>query len=181
MSNNFSEEPLKEGDQGFINFRNDEYFMRRAIAQSEMAASKDEVPIGAVIVKDGEIIAQAYNQQETLKDATAHAEIIALTQASTAVENWRLSDCTLYVTKEPCPMCAGALVNARIKRVVYGIHDQRCGGFSSFNIHQHDGLLHSFPIEGGLMEFDCLGILQDFFQRRRAEVKAQKKLNKAKD
>ena len=174
MSNDF----LKEGDEGFINFRNDEYFMRRAIAQSEMAAAQDEVPIGAVIVRDGEIIAQAYNQQEILKDATAHAEIIALTQAATAVDNWRLNECTLYVTKEPCPMCAGALVNSRIKRVVYGIHDQRCGGFSSFKIHEHDGLLHSFPVEGGVMEFDCLGILQEFFQRRRAEAKAKKKEEK---
>ena len=156
--------------------RSDEFFMGLALGQAQQAFERDEVPIGAIIVHNDKVIAKAYNQQETLKDATAHAEILAITQASDQLNNWRLNDCTLYVTKEPCPMCAGALVNARISRVVYGVRDQRCGGFHAFSIHNHEGLLHSYETVHS-MEFECLDILQRFFKKRRAEAKALKKQN----
>ena len=109
----------------------DEYFMRSALRLAERAAMEGEVPVGAVIVKDEMIIAKGWNQVEMLKDATAHAEILAITGAAAALGDWRLEDCTLYVTKEPCAMCAGALVNSRIKKIVYGLSDPRsgcCGG-----------------------------------------------------
>ena len=110
-----------------VQSRNDEFFMREALRLAEIAAAADEVPIGAVAVKDGEIVARAWNQVEQRKDATAHAELLALTAASETVGDWRLDGVTLYVTKEPCAMCAGALVNTRVDRVVYGMADPRSG------------------------------------------------------
>src|SRR5215468_4216957 len=105
----------------------DEYFMREALRQAQKAYAADEVPIGAVVVREGRIIARAFNQVELLKDATAHAEMLAVTQAEEAVGDWRLNECTLYVTKEPCPMCAGAIVHVRLARVVYGAPDVKAG------------------------------------------------------
>ncbi len=152
--------------------------MRIALRQAEQAFQAGEVPIGAVIVHNNEVIAKAWNQVEILKDATAHAEILAITQASAQLERWRLHGCTLYVTKEPCPMCAGALVNARIDRVVYGLADPRCGGCDGdLNIHQHEGLLHKYPVEGGCLENECQFIIQSFFKMRRQQQKDEKNEN----
>jgi tRNA(adenine34) deaminase len=111
-----------------MDFSSDEYFMREALRQARRALAADEVPIGAVVVREGEILSRAWNQVEMLKGATAHAEMLAITQAEAAVGDWRLNDCDLYVTKEPCPMCAGAIVHARLRRVVFGCPDPKCGG-----------------------------------------------------
>src|SRR5438128_11318037 len=122
---------------------NEEYFMREALRQAQKAYDTDEVPVGAVIVRAGKIIARAYNQVELLKDATAHAEMLALTQAETAVGDWRLSDCDLYVTKEPCAMCAGALVHVRVRRVIFGCADTRGGAAGSvMTLLQHASFNH---------------------------------------
>src|SRR5258708_33036764 len=115
-------------DDPIIDLHSDDYFMGEALRQAAKAFEREEVPIGAVVVREGRIIARAFNQVEELKDATAHAEMLALTQAESAVGDWRLTDCTLYVTKEPCVMCAGALVHVRMRRVVFGCADPRSGG-----------------------------------------------------
>ena len=149
---------------------NEEYFMREALRQAQKAYDTDEVPVGAVIVRAGKIIARAYNQVELLKDATAHAEMLALTQAETAVGDWRLSDCDLYVTKEPCPMCAGALVHTRIRRVIFGCTDPSAGAAGSvLNLLQMPGLNHRCDIGSGVLQGECATILQNFFRRRRDE------------
>src|SRR6266516_1777267 len=122
---------------------NDEDFMREALRQAQKAYAADEVPVGAVVVRAGRIIARAFNQVELLKDATAHAEMLAVTQAENVVNDWRLTECTLYVTKEPCPMCAGALVHARLARLVYGVADPKGGAAgSAMNLLQTDFLNH---------------------------------------
>src|SRR5436190_19370113 len=112
-------------DEPIIDLQSDHYFMGEALRQAAKAFEAEEVPVGAVVVRAGRIIGRAFNQVEMLKDATAHAEMLALTQAEQAVGDWRLTDCTLYVTKEPCPMCAGALVHVRMRRVVFGCTDPR--------------------------------------------------------
>ena len=148
----------------------DEKFMRMAIAQADIAEQNSDVPIGAVIVYQNQIIGKAYNQREQLKDPTAHAEIIALTQAAAFLESWRLNDCTMYVTLEPCPMCAGALVLARMKRLVYGCDDPKTGAVKSlYNIVQDERLNHRLEVTSGVLADECSKILQDFFQRRRIE------------
>ena len=150
-----------------------ERFMRMALRQALAAADLEEVPVGAVIVRDGQLIAQAHNQVELLKDPTAHAEILAITQAAAALQEWRLTDTSLYVTKEPCPMCAGAIVLARIPRVVWGVADPARGGaVSLFPIFQNPRLNHRVEFEGGLLEEECRGLLQDFFRRRRRDQAA---------
>lgn len=143
---------------------NDEYFMKQAIRQAEIAGSEGEVPVGAVAVLDANIIARAYNQVEKLKDATAHAEMIVLTQAASAVGDWRLENVDIYVTKEPCAMCAGAMVNARIRRLVYGMPDIRsgCAG-SALNITSFPGMLHKVEVCGGILEEECRALIQSFF------------------
>jgi tRNA(adenine34) deaminase len=147
----------------------DEKFMRLALRQAEMAFDAKEVPIGCVIVKEGKVIGKGYNQVETLKDATAHAEILAIGAASSAVENWRLSDCTLYVTLEPCPMCAGAILNSRISRVVYGSPDSRFGGCgTTVDVISNNALKRDVVITSGVLAEECLGLLQLFFQEMRA-------------
>ena len=149
-------------------------FMRMAFSQAERAAEAGEVPIGAIIIKDYELIGKAHNQVELLKDPTAHAEMISITQAATAVGDWRLDGATLYVTKEPCPMCAGAIVQARIARVVWGATDpQRGGAISLFNILQNDALNHRVEIMTGVMEFECAGILKSFFREQRLKKAPQ--------
>jgi len=126
--------------------------------------------VGAVVVRDGKIISRAYNQVELLKDATAHAEMLALTQAEAAVGDWRLTDCDLYVTKEPCPMCAGALVHTRIRRVIFGCPDPSAGAAGSvMNLFQMPALNHRCEITSAVLQQECAAILQDFFRKRRAE------------
>src|SRR6266550_4905373 len=147
---------------------NDEFFMREALRQAQKACEADEVPVGAVVVRAGKIIARAYNQVELLKDATAHAEMLALTQAEAAVGDWRLTECDLYVTKEPCAMCAGALVHTRIRRVIFGCTDPVAGAAGSvMNLLQMPGLNHRCGIASGVLQNECAAILQDFFRGRR--------------
>jgi len=151
-----------------IEIPTDKNFMREALRQAKKAYDADEVPIGAVVVRGGKIIGRAYNQVELLKDATAHAEMLALTQAEAAVGDWRLTDCDLYVTKEPCPMCAGALVHVRIRRIIFGCADLRAGAAGSIiNLLQLPSLNHQCEITSGVLERECAAILQDFFRKRR--------------
>jgi len=150
---------------------NDEYFMHEALRLANKAAAANEVPIGAVIVRARKIIARAYNQVELLKDATAHAEMLALTQAEAAVGDWRLTDCDLYVTKEPCAMCAGALVHTRIRRVIFGCADPVGGAAGSvINLLQMAGFNHRCDVASGVLEDQCAIILQDFFRKRREQI-----------
>ena len=143
--------------------------MREALRLAEKAREADEVPVGAVVIRDGKIIARAYNQVELLKDATAHAEMLALTQAEAAVGDWRLTDCDLYVTKEPCVMCAGAIIHTRIRRVIFGCADPRSGGGGGIvNLLQHPALNHHCEITAGVLHEQCASILQDFFRKKRA-------------
>ena len=146
----------------------DTYFMSEALRLATKAFEKEEVPVGAVVVRDGKIIGRAHNQVELLKDATAHAEMLAITQAEAAVGDWRLNDCDLYVTKEPCVMCAGALVHVRMRRVIFGCADERSGGAGGqVNLLQMRGLNHRCAIASGVLRDECAGLLQSFFQARR--------------
>ena len=146
----------------------DEYFMRDALRQAEKAYAANEVPVGAVVVRAGKIISRAHNQVELLKDATAHAEMLALTQAEAAVGDWRLTDCDLYVTKEPCAMCAGAVVHTRIRRVIFGCPDPAAGAAGSMmNLLQKPTFNHRCEITSGVLQKECAAILQEFFRKRR--------------
>jgi len=148
----------------------DEYFMREALRQGQKAYAADEVPVGAVVVREDKIIGRAHNQVELLRDATAHAEMLALTQAEAAVGDWRLTDCDLYVTKEPCAMCAGALVHTRIRRVIFGCADPSAGAAGSLlNLLQMQSFNHHCQITFGILQKECAAILQDFFRKRREE------------
>jgi tRNA(adenine34) deaminase len=148
----------------------DECFMKYAIDQANIAEENGDVPIGAVIVYQNQIIAKACNQRELLNDPTAHAEIIALTQAAEYVGSWRLEGCTIYVSLEPCCMCAGALVLARIERLVYGCVDPKTGAAGSlYNIVQDERLNHRLEVTSGILSEQCSLVLQDFFRRRRME------------
>src|SRR6201987_4966141 len=151
-----------------LDFASDTYFMGEALRQARRAWSAEEVPVGAVIVSGGNIIARAWNQVETLKDATAHAEMLAITQAESVVGDWRLDDCDIYVTKEPCPMCAGAIVQARIRRVIYGCPDPKTGGAGGLiNLLQMPPLNHQCEITRGVREMECREVLQRFFRAKR--------------
>ena len=146
----------------------DEHFMKLAIEQARIAEENGDVPIGAVIVYQNQIIGKAYNQREQLQDPTAHAEIIALTQAAAALENWHLNGCTMYVTLEPCPMCAGALVLGRLDRLVYGCDDPKAGACGSlYNIVQDERLNHHLEVTSGVLQDQCRKQLQEFFAQRR--------------
>jgi tRNA(adenine34) deaminase len=146
----------------------DRAMMGRALELARAAIDLGEVPVGALIVRDLEIIAQAYNLRETLNDATAHAERVAITLAGRALGSWRLAGCTLYVTLEPCPMCAGAIVQARIDRLVYGAKDPKAGACSSlYRLVSDSRLNHRSAITAGVMEQECGEILSLFFQERR--------------
>lgn len=143
-------------------------WMEAALREAERAYDQGEVPIGCVIVKDGRCIARGYNQVETLKDATAHAEVLAIGAASSALENWRLSGATLYVTLEPCPMCAGAILNSRISRIVYGSPDTRFGGCgTTIDVITNNALGQKVQVTGGVKAEECLGILKAFFMEMR--------------
>lgn len=153
-----------------IDLSSDAYFMKEALRLAAKAFEKEEVPVGAVVVRDGKIIARASNQVEMLKDATAHAEMLAITQAEAAVGDWRLSDCDLYVTKEPCAMCAGALVHVRMRRVIFGCADPRAGAAGGvLNLLQFPSLNHRCEITSGVLQQECANLLQSFFKARRRD------------
>src|SRR5690348_14058836 len=155
-------------EEPIIDLQSDHYFMGEALRQAARAFAAEEVPVGAVVVRDGRIIARAHNQVELLKDATAHAEMLAITAAEEAVGDWRLTDCTLYVTKEPCPMCAGAGVHVRLARVVFGANDPKAGAAgSALNLFQFPTLNHQSAITGGVREAECRHLLQSFFAQQR--------------
>ena len=152
-----------------IDLHSDDYFMGEALRQAVRAGEHGEVPVGAVIVRAGKIIARAFNQVETLKDATAHAEMLALTQAENATGDWRLTDCTLYVTKEPCPMCAGAVVHTRLARVVFGAPDPKGGAAGgALTLLQFPTLNHRCAITAGVRLEECRALLRSFFAAQRA-------------
>lgn len=155
-------------DEPIIDLQSDDYFMREALRQAARAYEAEEVPVGAVIVRAGRIIARAFNQVELLKDATAHAEMLAITAAEEAVGDWRLTDCSLYVTKEPCPMCAGAIVHVRLARVVFGASDLKAGAAGSvLNLLQFPTLNHRCEVTAGVREPECRALLQNFFAAQR--------------
>ena len=150
----------------------DEIYMSEALKQASEAFEKDEVPVGAVIVHDGRIIARAHNQIEMLKDPTAHAEMIAVTQAAAYLGSERLPGCSIYATIEPCSMCAGALVLARVKRIYYGAKDPKTGACGSvFDIADNKKLNHRIKVTGGVLAKDCGRLLSEFFKRKRKQGK----------
>ena len=150
----------------------DERRMEEALRLAQRAAEAGEVPVGAVIVREGHILGRAHNQVETLHDATAHAEMIAITQAAEALENWRLEGAEIYVTLEPCPMCAGALVNSRVSRIIYGADDPIAGACGSvFNIVNEKRLNHRIPVVKGVLAERCSELLKSFFRARRQASK----------
>jgi tRNA(adenine34) deaminase len=160
-------------DLGVVDPKLDEKFMDEALRQAHKARTAEEVPIGAIIVRKGALIARAYNQVELLKDATAHAEMLAITQAEAAVGDWRLSDCTLYVTKEPCPMCAGAIMLSRLQRVVFGVGDPKMGAVGgALNLLEMPGSNHRCAWTGGVRADESKGLLQDFFKEQRAKAES---------
>ena len=146
-----------------------ERFMLEALKQAKKAQQNDEVPIGAVIVKDGKIIAKAYNRRNTDKLACAHAEVLAINKACKTLGDWRLNGCSLYVTLEPCPMCAGACFNARLDEVVYGATDEKSGAFSACGLNMQQQLLlnHKLRVQSGVMQKQCKQIIEDFFKSKR--------------
>lgn len=155
-----------------VNLQKDELFMREALAQADQAAQKGEIPVGAVIVKNGEVLSATHNLCEELHDATAHAERLAISEAGKKTGSWRLSDCTLYVTLEPCPMCTGACINSRIGRIVYAAKDPRAGACESL-VKLPAYPLESAPVcEGGLLEEEALELLRTFFLKKRSDKKA---------
>ena len=153
-----------------MNILNDDvFFMRLALKEAQIAADSGEIPCGAVIVLDNIVIGKAHNQTEKINDATAHAEILAITQASQYLKNWRLKNTVMYVTKEPCPMCAGAIVLSRIKRVVWGMSDPKRGGAQSkFNILKDPNLNHKVDFTAGVLQDDCMILMQNFFKNIRS-------------
>jgi len=147
-------------------------FMRLALREAERARREQEVPVGAIVVRDGRVIARAHNRPLQLKDPTAHAEVLALRRAARKVGNYRLSGCTLYVTIEPCAMCAGAMVQARLKRVVFGASDPKAGaGGSVLSVLSHPGLNHRVEVTEGVLGEDCAAILKKFFRNKRKKKK----------
>nr|WP_241033775.1 tRNA adenosine(34) deaminase TadA [Vibrio maerlii] len=149
--------------------------MRRAMELAEQAENEGEVPVGAVLVKDGEVIAEGWNRSIGTHDATAHAEVETLRRAGQVLENYRLLDTTLYVTLEPCPMCAGALLHSRVKRIVFGAPDLKAGAAGTvLNLFEHQAAYHYADVESGLLEEECRHQLQAFFKKRRKEKKALK-------
>ena len=153
----------------------DERFMRLALEQAELAAQIGEVPIGAVVVCDGKVVAAAHNRRETDADPSAHAEFSALVAAARRLGRWRLTGCTVYVTLEPCLMCAGLMVNARIDRCVYGAPDPKGGALGTlYDVSRDPRLNHAFEVAAGVLQDECAELLRTFFKRRRAEARAAK-------
>ena len=146
------------------------YYMKLALEQAQLAAKQQEIPIGAVLVKEDKVIAHAHNMRETWQDGTAHAEIIVIQQACKILHSWRLTGCTLYVTVEPCPMCAGALIMSRIDRLVYGCADSKAGASESlFNITNNPQLNHRLQVTAGVCETECREIMRNFFANKRSK------------
>jgi tRNA(adenine34) deaminase len=159
-------------EEPVIDLASDHFFMGEALRQAARAYQAEEVPVGAVIVRDLQVIARAFNQVEMLKDATAHAEMLAVTQAEEVIGDWRLNECTLYVTKEPCPMCAGALVHARAGRVVFGVSDPKAGAAGGvMNLLQYPTFNHRCEVTRGVREQECRTLLQSFFAEQREKKK----------
>lgn len=155
----------------------DQYFMQQAFKLAQKAEEYNEIPVGAVVVYEGKIIGEGFNQSILLNDPSAHAEMLAIRQAGKYLNNYRLLDCTLYVTLEPCPMCAGLLVHSRIKRLVYASSDLKTGAAgSTFNLVCNEQLNHQIAVTGGILQAECSQLLSSFFKRRRNEKKAAKKL-----
>ena len=151
-----------------IDLGSDTYFMGEALRQALLASEADEVPVGAIVTHHGKIIARAFNQVEMLKDATAHAEMLAITQATSVIGDWRLNECEIYITKGPCPMCAGAMVHARLSRVIFGCPSTKDGAAGSLlNLLQHPALNHRCEITQGVRLDECRGLLRQFFQQKR--------------
>lgn len=148
---------------------NDEKFMQEAIKEAWHAAVKDEAPVGAVVVADGKVIARGHNLRERLGDPTAHAELLAIRQAALVIESWRLNECTMYVTMEPCPMCAGAAIQARLKRIVYGASDPKAGAAGScLDLLAMDCFNHRVEVTGGVCRDKCARVVQEFFRKLRS-------------
>ena len=146
----------------------DIFYMREALSEARAAAADDEVPVGAVMVRDGEIIARARNRREKDKNPLSHAEIKIINDTSSTLGGWRLTRCTLYVTLEPCPMCAGAIINSRIERVVFGAYDEKAGAFGTMlNLTEYP--LFKPEIEGGVLKEECSSILSEFFKKKRGK------------
>lgn len=166
--------PDRNEPEPVIDLTSDQFFMGEALRQAQRAYLAEEVPVGAVIVHEGRIIARAFNQVETLKDATAHAEMLALTQAEAGLGDWRLTGCDLYVTKEPCPMCAGAIVHCRIRRVIYGCPDEKGGaaGGGFINLLQQPTLNHTAMVTAGMLEEESRRLLRAFFQEARNKTRS---------
>lgn len=157
-------------EEPIIDLQSDHYFMGEALRQAAKAFQTGEVPVGAVVVRGGRIIGRAHNQVEILKDATAHAEMLAITQAEGLLGDWRLNECTLFVTKEPCPMCAGAIVHVRLARVVFGASDLKAGAAGGvLNLLQFPSFNHRSQITPGVREAECRSLLQSFFVEQRAK------------
>ncbi|MGN0918059.1 MAG: tRNA adenosine(34) deaminase TadA [Oxalobacter sp.] len=157
----------------------DELYMREALLQAELAGATGEVPVGAVIVQNGEVIARGYNRPITTHDPTAHAEIVALRQAAKVCGNYRLPDCEMYVTLEPCIMCIGAVMHARLKRIVFGANDLKTGACgSAVNLVSDTSLNHHAEVVGNVLAEQSVAVLQQFFSARRAEAKARKQQKK---
>ena len=153
----------------------DLYFMDQALELAKEAAAEGEVPVGCVIVRNGEIVGRGRNRRETAKTALGHAEIEAIAEANRNLGGWRLWECTLYVTLEPCPMCAGAIINARIPRVVYGASDAKCGAAGSVCSLFSMAFNHHPQVEAGILEEDCAALLTEFFQKLRIELRSRPK------
>ena len=157
----------------------DQIFMARAYELAQQAESFNEIPVGAVVVADGKIIGEGFNQSIMLNDPSAHAEMTAIRQAAKTINNYRMLDCTLYVTLEPCPMCAGLLVHSRVKRLVYAADDAKTGAAgSTFNLVASEKLNHQVEVCSGVMADECSALISAFFKRRRSEIKALKKITK---
>ena len=159
---------MKKAEYSMDMKKQDIYFMKLALEEAGIAFSEGEVPVGAVLVSEGNIISKAHNTRETSKDPTAHAEMLAIRKGVEKSDSWRLSDVTLYVTKEPCIMCAGAMVNARIRRLVYGCKDEKGGAVDSlYNLLSDKRLNHQVEVVRGVLEDECAAILWRFFKERR--------------
>jgi len=153
--------------------KNDEYFMQRALSEAEKSAKKNEIPVGAVLVAEDKILSRAHNETIARNDPTAHAEIVAIRKACRKRDNYRLPDCDLYITLEPCAMCLGALVQARIRRLIYGALDPKAGAVESIMNFPFEKTNHMMDIKGGVLAEECGKILQDFFKDKRKQAKRE--------